>query len=60
MNFGVFGGILTGLITAALYNKFSKIRLHPALGFFSGRRFVPIVALFTMIFVGVFMATIWP
>ena len=58
MNFGVFGGILTGLISAGIYNKYSQIRLHPALGFFSGRRFVPIVTLFVMVFVGVVMAAV--
>ncbi len=60
MNFGVFGGILTGLTTAVIYNKFSGIRLHPALGFFSGRRFVPIITLFIMIIVAFAMAIIWP
>lgn len=60
MNFGVFGGILTGLTTAVLYNKFANVRLHPALGFFSGRRFVPIITLFIMIGVAFAMAIIWP
>ena len=60
MNFGVFGGILTGLITAQIYNKFSTVRLHPALGFFSGRRFVPIITLFLMIDLAFIMAIIWP
>ena len=60
MNFGVFGGILTGLTSAVLYNKFADIRLHPSLGFFSGRRFVPIITLFIMIGVSFAMAVIWP
>ncbi len=60
MNFGVFGGILTGLTTALIYNKFAETRLHPALGFFSGRRFVPIVTLFIMMGVSLGMAAIWP
>ncbi len=60
MNFGVFGGILTGLVTAQIYNKFADVRLHPALGFFSGRRFVPIVTLFLMILVAFGMAIVWP
>ncbi len=60
MNFGVFGGILTGLVTAVIYNQFADVRLHPALGFFSGRRFVPIVTLFLMILVALGMAVIWP
>lgn len=58
MNFGVFGGIFTGLITAAIYNRYANIQLHPALGFFSGRRFVPIVTLFVMIAVAFGMAII--
>ncbi|WP_019517497.1 N-acetylglucosamine-specific PTS transporter subunit IIBC [Sphingomonas sp. Mn802worker] len=37
-------GILSGLIAGALYNRFSDIRLPPYLGFFAGRRFVPIIA----------------
>ncbi len=60
MNFGVFGGILTGLTTAVIYNKFADVRLHPALGFFSGRRFVPIVTLFIMMGVSLGMAAVWP
>ncbi len=60
MNFGVFGGIMTGLTTAVIYNKFSDVRLHQALGFFSGRRFVPIVTLFIMIGVAAGMAIVWP
>ncbi len=58
MNFGVFGGILTGLTTALIYNKFSDVRLHQSLGFFSGRRFVPIVTLFIMIGVALGMAIV--
>ncbi len=60
MNFGVFGGILTGLTSAVLYNQFADTRLHPALGFFSGRRFVPIITLFVMIGVAFGMAIVWP
>ncbi len=60
MNFGVFGGILTGLVVAMLYNKFANIRLPKALGFFSGRRFVPIVSLGFFILVSIVMAAIWP
>jgi len=37
-------GIASGAIAGALYNRFSTIRLAPYLAFFSGRRFVPIVA----------------
>ena len=37
-------GILSGLIAAALYNRFSEIRLPSYLAFFGGRRFVPIAS----------------
>ncbi|MBA2405994.1 MAG: PTS transporter subunit EIIC [Bdellovibrionales bacterium] len=43
INTGVFGGILIGLMTAALYKKFHETKLPPFLGFFSGKRLVPIV-----------------
>ena len=37
-------GILSGIIAGALYNRYSTIRLPSYLGFFAGRRFVPIAA----------------
>ncbi|NQX83413.1 MAG: PTS transporter subunit EIIC [Mycoplasmataceae bacterium] len=60
INFGVFGGMVVGLVSAVLYDRFSNVRLHPALGFFSGRRFVPIVTLVLMILVAFGFAIIWP
>ncbi len=59
-NLGVFGGITAGLLAALLYNKYSDIQLHPALGFFSGRRFVPIVALVVFAGLSFGLALIWP
>lgn len=43
INMGVFGGIAMGLIAGSLYNKFHNIKLPQVLGFFGGKRFVPIV-----------------
>ncbi|MEP7154853.1 MAG: N-acetylglucosamine-specific PTS transporter subunit IIBC [Betaproteobacteria bacterium] len=37
-------GILSGLISGWLYNRYSEIRLPSYLAFFGGRRFVPIAA----------------
>ena len=37
-------GILSGVIAGALYNRFHAIQLPASLGFFGGRRFVPIVS----------------
>ena len=40
---GVFGGIVVGSIAGWLFNKYFRIQLPPYLGFFAGKRFVPIV-----------------
>ncbi|HQR91049.1 MAG TPA: PTS transporter subunit EIIC, partial [Caulobacter sp.] len=37
-------GILSGVISGWLYNRYSNIKLPEYLAFFGGRRFVPIVA----------------
>ena len=37
-------GILSGVISGGLYNRYSTIKLPEYLAFFGGRRFVPIVA----------------
>jgi PTS system N-acetylglucosamine-specific IIC component len=55
-----FVGILTGVIAAELYNRFSQVQLHKALSFFSGRRLVPIVTSFGMILVAFVLMAIWP
>lgn len=55
-----FVGILIGVITAELYNYYSKVNLHSALAFFSGRRLVPIVVSVAMIFVSLILYFIWP
>lgn len=60
LNMSVFGGIITGIITALLHDKFHEIQLPQILGFFSGSRFVPIVTAVTMAFVGAALAFLWP
>jgi PTS system N-acetylglucosamine-specific IIC component len=55
-----FIGILTGVIAAELYNRFSQVELHKALSFFSGRRLVPIVTSFVMIGVAFALMAVWP
>ena len=60
LNMSVFGGIITGLITALLHNRFHTIQLPAIIGFFSGSRFVPIVTAVTMAFVGAILAFAWP
>ena len=57
---GVFGGILIGGIAAALFNRFYRIELPPYLGFFAGKRFVPIVTALAAIAVGIVLSVVWP
>ena len=60
LNMSVFGGIITGIITAILHDRFHEIQLPQVIGFFSGSRFVPIVTAVTMAFVGGVLAYLWP
>lgn len=57
---GVFGGLIMGCIAAYLFNRFFRIRLPQYLGFFAGKRFVPIVTSLAAIALGIFMSVIWP
>lgn len=56
----VFGGILVGSIAAYMFNRFYRIKLPAYLGFFAGKRFVPIVTAFAAIALGVILAFVWP
>ena len=57
---GVFGGIIIGALAAWCYNKFYNISLPSYLGFFAGKRFVPIM-MATLSFILAFpMAIVWP
>ncbi|MBY7009271.1 PTS glucose transporter subunit IIB [Clostridium botulinum] len=60
LNMSVFGGIITGIITAILHDRFHEIQLPQILGFFSGSRFVPIITAVTMAVVGAILAFLWP
>ena len=60
LNMSVFGGIITGIVTSILHNKYYNIQLPAVIGFFSGSRFVPIVVSLAMAFVGAILAYIWP
>ncbi|MEY3299575.1 MAG: Fused glucose-specific enzyme: IIBcomponent [Cyanobacteriota bacterium] len=57
---GVFGGLIMGCIAAYMFNRFFRITLPPYLGFFAGKRFVPIITAFAAILTGFVMSVIWP
>jgi PTS system glucose-specific IIC component len=57
---GVFGGILIGAVAAVLFNRYYRLQLPPYLGFFSGKRSVPILTAFAAVFVGIILSLVWP
>ncbi|MGW1228830.1 PTS transporter subunit EIIC [Streptomyces sp. NPDC001478] len=56
---GVLGGIIMGLLSAVLWQKFHRTKLVDWLGFFNGRRLVPIIMAFVGVVVGVFFGLVW-
>jgi len=59
-NMSVLGGVIAGLLTVVLHNRFYTQQLPTAISFFGGRRFVPIVTIIFLPLVGVLLALIWP
>ncbi|WP_053364900.1 glucose-specific PTS transporter subunit IIBC [Bacillus sp. FJAT-27245] len=57
---GVFGGIIVGLIAAYCYNRYHDIEMPSFLGFFAGKRFVPIVTAAASLVAGLLLLVIWP
>ena len=51
VNYGVLGGIVVGLISAMLWQRFYRTKLPASLGFFNGRRLVPILTAVTLLVV---------
>jgi PTS system glucose-specific IIC component len=57
---GVFGGILIGAVAAILFNRFYRIKLPPYLGFFAGKRSVPILTSGAAVALGIVLSLVWP
>ena len=57
---GVFGGIVVGILSSVMYKKYHDIDLPPYLGFFAGKRFVPIVTAVAALILGAVMVFAWP
>ena len=60
LQMGVFGGIIIGAVAAYLYNRFHDIELPSFLGFFGGKRFVPIVTAVSAFLLGLIFFFVWP
>lgn len=59
LNMGALGGLLAGLVASYCYKRFHHIQLPGWLGFFSGKRFVPIVTASAMIVISAGFGLIW-
>ncbi|GAB7630832.1 hypothetical protein OkiPb00114_46350 [Escherichia coli] len=59
LEMGVLGGIVVGVITYFLHDRFQDTVLHDAFAFFSGIRFVPIITALTLSLVGLFIPMLW-
>ncbi|MDT5011557.1 MAG: N-acetylglucosamine system or component, partial [Mycobacterium sp.] len=60
IDYSVFGGIVIGLITAVLFDRYHTIQLPTYLGFFGGRRFVPIIVSVTSLVTAFAMSYFYP
>ncbi|MGV0741800.1 PTS transporter subunit EIIC [Mycolicibacterium sp. XJ870] len=60
INYSVFAGIVVGLLTAWLFDRYHTIQLPSYLGFFGGRRFVPIVVSLASLFLAFAMSYFYP
>ncbi|MER7080065.1 PTS system N-acetylglucosamine-specific IIC component, Glc family (TC 4.A.1.1.5) [Saccharopolyspora kobensis] len=58
--YGVLGGIIAGIVAAVLWQKYHRIKLPAYLGFFGGRRFVPIVTAVATLLIGVVLGLLYP
>ncbi|MFF3211328.1 PTS transporter subunit EIIC [Streptomyces sp. NPDC002886] len=59
-NPGVFGGIIMGLLAAWFWQRYHRVKLVDWLGFFNGRRLVPIIMTAVAIVFAVLCLLIWP
>lgn len=60
INMGVLAGIIAGAVAAKLYNRYEEIELPQFLGFFGGRRFVPIATALATWILGLIFGFVWP
>lgn len=57
---GVFSGIIAGLIAGNVYNKYKDTKVPEWLGFFGGRRFVPIMSALVSVLVSGVLGYVFP
>ncbi|KAA1398028.1 PTS transporter subunit EIIC [Aeromicrobium ginsengisoli] len=60
VNYGVLGGIVMGIVTALLWQRYYRIKLPDYLAFFGGRRFVPMITAVAAIIISVLFSLVYP
>lgn len=59
VDMGAVAGILTGVVTAALHNRFHRIEFPVAVAFYGGKRFVAIIVILVMAALGLVAPLVW-
>lgn len=59
LKFDSFGGIIIGIVAGCCYNKFKNKKLPEFLGFFGGRRLVPIMTALAAVILAVVFGFTW-
>ncbi|ANB56912.1 PTS system, N-acetylglucosamine-specific IIBC component [Anoxybacillus sp. B7M1] len=60
IDMSVLGGFISGIAAGLLYNRYHNIKLPDWLGFFGGKRFVPIITSLTMLIAALVAGYVWP
>lgn len=59
VDMGAIAGIITGIMTAAIHNKYHKITFPVAISFYGGKRFVAIAVILSVTVVGLVAPIVW-
>jgi PTS system N-acetylglucosamine-specific IIC component len=60
INYSVLGGIILGIVTAKLWERYHRVKFPTYLAFFGGRRFVPIIVALAALFIGFGLSYFYP
>lgn len=59
VDMGAVAGMIAGIVTAALHNKYHKITFPVAIAFYGGKRFVALIVIMTMALIGLVAPIVW-
>ncbi|HBF39932.1 MAG TPA: PTS sugar transporter, partial [Firmicutes bacterium] len=60
INVGILSGLIIGVLAGVLYNRYHSVKLPSYLGFFGGKRFVPLLTSLCAVVIGVLTGWLWP